>query len=95
MEQYVHTGVTIAVGFKKIVIRPYPVKGLDSGVWLVEEGLPERWAGWGRPNSVISARIGSLYQRLDPGGASSLWVKQAADGQNIGWVEVGKLNELP
>jgi hypothetical protein len=49
-----------------------PVAGLNSGVWLVEAGLPERWAGWGSPNGV----------------ASALWVKQAADGENIGWVGV-------
>lgn len=65
-----------------------PVAGLDSGVWLVEEGLPERWAGWGSPNGVIAARIGAMYQQLAPGGASALWVKQAADGQNTGWVGV-------
>jgi hypothetical protein len=49
-----------------------PVAGLNSGMWLVEAGLPERWAGWGGPNGV----------------ASALWVKQAADGENIGWVGV-------
>jgi hypothetical protein len=65
-----------------------PVAGLDSGVWLVEAGLPERWAGWGSPNGVIAARIGAMYQQLDPGDASALWVKQADDGKNIGWVGV-------
>jgi hypothetical protein len=65
-----------------------PVEGLDSGVWLVEASLPERWAGWGSPNGVIAARIGAMYQQLDPGDASALWVKQAANGKNIGWVGV-------
>lgn len=64
-----------------------PVAGLDSGVWLVEAGLPERWAGWGNPNGVIAARIGAMYQQLDPD-VSALWVKQAANGENIGWVGV-------
>jgi hypothetical protein len=64
-----------------------PVEGLDSGVWLVEEGLPERWVGWGNPNGVIAAHIGAMYQQLKPG-VSALWVKQADDGQKTGWMGV-------
>jgi hypothetical protein len=67
-----------------------PVTGLDDGVWLEVDGYPQQWAGWAAPNGVISAKIGSTFRRLDPGGAAALWVKQSDDGGDQGWVRLTK-----
>jgi len=78
----------------KFVMRDNQVEGaiavhnVTSGVWIVSDGSPQQWAGWSSPNNVISASIGSIFQRLDPGGAAALWVKQSDDGLNTGWVRL-------
>lgn len=65
-----------------------PLVGVSSGVWLVEDGEVQRWAGWDSPNGVITARVGSLFHRRDDGAAAALWVKQSFDADNDGWVRV-------
>lgn len=65
-----------------------PMAGVSSGVWLVEDGVVQRWAGWDSPNGVISARVGSLFHRRDDGAAAALWIKQNFEDQNVGWVAV-------
>ncbi len=39
------------------------VSGLTSGVWLVEDGVVQRWAGYGAP--AFAAPKGSIYTRVD------------------------------
>jgi len=41
--------------------------------------------GTGSPNSVVSARVGSLFTRTDGGAATTLYVKESGTG-NTGWV---------
>lgn len=41
--------------------------------------------GNGSPESVVAARIGSLYLRQDGGAGSSLYVKESGTGKT-GWV---------
>lgn len=43
-----------------------------------------KW-GTGAPESVVVARIGSVYLRLDGGASTSLYVKEAGDGLATGW----------
>lgn len=42
-------------------------------------------AGAGSPEGVVTARIGSIYQRSDGGAGTSLYVKESGTG-NTGWV---------
>ncbi len=65
-----------------------------SGVWLIEDGDIQRWAGYGYPNGLITANIGSTFHRLDAGGSRALWVKQSGTG-NTGWVGLSRPNVLP
>ena len=41
--------------------------------------------GFGTPESSVSANIGSLYQRLDGGANTTLYVKESGTGA-VGWV---------
>jgi hypothetical protein len=61
------------------------VSGLTSGTWLTHDGTPADWAGFGSPNSVVTAVVGSTYRQLDGTGASITWTKQVGTG-NTGWV---------
>lgn len=49
---------------------------------------PQCRAGTGSPESVISARIGSIYLRTDGGQATTLYYKESGTG-TTGWVAVG------
>lgn len=40
--------------------------------------------GYGSPENVVSASIGSLYQRLDGGATTTLYVKTSGTGA-VGW----------
>lgn len=42
-------------------------------------------AGTGSPEGVLTAGIGSIYQRIDGGAGTSLYVKESGTG-NTGWV---------
>ena len=64
------------------------INGLTTGTWLVDDGSPQIWAGWGSPNGVVTANIGSLYMRRDAGGAAAVWTKEADEGLNTGWVRL-------
>ncbi len=40
--------------------------------------------GYGSPENVVSASVGSLYQRLDGGATTTLYVKTSGTGA-VGW----------
>lgn len=42
-------------------------------------------AGYGSPEGVIAAPVGSTWRRLDGGASSSFYVKESSDGAT-GWV---------
>ena len=42
--------------------------------------------GIGSPESVVSARIGSLFLRQDGGASTTFYVKESDDGGLTGWV---------
>jgi hypothetical protein len=42
--------------------------------------------GKGSPETVVAAKIGSLYLREDGGAATTLYVKESNDGGNTGWI---------
>jgi hypothetical protein len=42
--------------------------------------------GTGSPESNVSARIGSLYLRVDGGAGTTLYVKESGAGTNTGWI---------
>jgi hypothetical protein len=46
--------------------------------------FPERFWGSGSPEGVVTARVGSLYQRIDGGASTSLYVKTSGTS-NTGW----------
>lgn len=48
---------------------------------------PEIIAGTGTPESVITARIGSIFMRADGGAGTSMYIKQSGTG-NTGWAAV-------
>lgn len=47
--------------------------------------VPFWTSGTGSPEGVVTARIGSLYSRIDGGAATSLYVKESTTG-NTGWI---------
>ena len=62
------------------------MSGLTGGVWRLSGGNTEQWAGFGSPLNVITAPIGSVYQRIDGGANTSLYVKESGNGASTGWV---------
>jgi hypothetical protein len=61
------------------------VAGLGGvGTWLVNNGNVQAWAGFGSPETVVTAPVGSIFQRLDGGAATSFYVKVSGTGAT-GW----------
>lgn len=59
---------------------------LEGGGNLVNgQNGPQLIAGSGTPESVVSAGIGSLFQRTDGGASTTLYVKESGVG-NTGWI---------
>lgn len=69
------------------------VAGLTSGTWLRHAGNPAEWAGFGSPNGVVAAPVGSTYHQVD-GAATIMWVKQTGTGSS-GWVVKALQNTAP
>lgn len=44
------------------------------------------YSGYGTPESSITAKIGSIYKRLDGGASTTLYVKESGANTNTGWV---------
>ena len=42
--------------------------------------------GTGTPEGVVTAERGTIFQRLDGGAATSIYVKESAGTLNTGWV---------
>jgi hypothetical protein len=60
--------------------------GLASPVvWIVSDGAPTEWAGFGSPDGLITSDVGSTYLRLNGGPGSTLYVKESGVG-STGWV---------
>jgi hypothetical protein len=56
---------------------PAVVSGLNSGHWLVYDGVVAHWAGFGSPEGAVAASPGALYARLDGGANQTLYVKES------------------
>lgn len=41
--------------------------------------------GYGSPENNFSAQVGSIYQRLDGGANTTLYIKESGDNTNTGW----------
>lgn len=50
-----------------------------------DTGLLRDFYGYGSPEGVITAMIGSTYRRIDGGANISLYVKESGSG-NSGWI---------
>lgn len=61
------------------------LSNVASGRWLISGGSPAQWAGYGSPETVVAAPVGSTYVRLDGGGGTTLYVKESTTG-NTGWI---------
>jgi hypothetical protein len=61
------------------------VNGLTSGTWLIDESKQSTWGGYGTPEGVVTAPIGSMYFRVDGGAGTCLYVKESGAG-NTGWI---------
>ena len=59
--------------------------GLTAGTWLINDGAVQEWGGFGSPETVVTAPIGSTYRRLDGGAGTSSYIKESGTG-NTGWV---------
>lgn len=46
-----------------------------GGVWLVNDGLPQQWSGYGSPG--MSAPNGSVFQRLDGGAGTTQYIRES------------------
>jgi hypothetical protein len=58
--------------------------GLTAGVWQVGGGKATEWEGYGTPESVVTAPIGSRFYRLDGGASTTLYIKTSGVS-NTGW----------
>ena len=56
---------------------PNNMGGISQGYWIVEDGLQQRFTGYGSPLGVIAAPVGSAMVRKDGGANSTLYVKEA------------------
>ncbi len=65
------------------------VSGLTGGRWKVGGN---QWAGYGTPEGVITARPGSMYQRID--GAGVIYVKETSIAYSTGWVALETTNRV-
>jgi hypothetical protein len=63
----------------------YNVRGLRLTAGNTLSAAPSTLAGYGLPQSVVTATPGSTFQRLDGGAATSFYVKESGTG-NTGWV---------
>lgn len=50
--------------------------GVAASYWLVSDGDTQQWAGYGSPNTVITAPLGSTFQRKDGGAGTSFYVNE-------------------
>lgn len=58
---------------------------LSSGTWLSHLGVAHSWEGYGSPEGVVTAPIGSTYRRLNGGSGTTLYVKESGAAAT-GWV---------
>ena len=58
--------------------------GLTTGTWLIGDGKPAQWAGFGSPESVVTAPIGSTYLRVDGGVGTAKYIKESGTS-TTGW----------
>lgn len=82
-------------GFREL--RPEDMKGVDGLATLNDmlkrlfENMPgdgetvQIFKGYGSPLNVVVAGVGSIYQRLDGGASTTLYVKESATDAT-GWV---------
>lgn len=62
-------------------------QNLQSPAWwarFLNSINPYQFSGTGSPEGVVVAPVGSLYQRLDGGAGTSLYVKESGTG-STGW----------
>lgn len=52
------------------------LSNVSTHYWLVNDGDTQQWAGYGSPNGVITAPLGSTYQRKDGGAGTSFYVNE-------------------
>lgn len=70
--------------------RPYQsfrLKSIAANQWVLQENSDIQYRGTGTPESVVTANIGSIFQRTDGSTNTTLYIKQSGTG-NTGWAPV-------
>ncbi len=66
-----------------------PISGIGEAStitnWIVNDGPAPQWQGFGDPEGVVSAPVGSTYLRLD-GGAGEVFNVKESGGGSTGWI---------
>lgn len=66
------------------------INALNEMLRMIFENLPADgdgigiYRGYGSPENLVTAKVGSLYQRLDGGATTTLYVKTSGTGAT-GW----------
>ena len=74
------------------VYRPLPADlaglraTLEQVLRLLDEYLSPILVGKGSPETVVKAKVGFIYLRLDGGALTSFYVKESGDNTKTGWV---------
>ncbi len=69
------------------------LSNISAGSWIVRDGPTPQWAGYGSPESAVTAPIGSTYQRVDGTGPTSFYTKATGTG-NTGWLARGSFTTI-
>lgn len=71
-----------------ILLANFAVTGFTSLLLATGAGTAIGWyVGSGSPENVVTARVGSLYSRIDGGADTTLYVKESGTG-NTGWAAI-------
>lgn len=67
-------GITALNNMLRMIFENLPADGEGIGIYR----------GYGSPENLVTAKVGSLYQRLDGGATTTLYVKTSGSGAT-GW----------
>ncbi len=72
-----------------MALKPFaavPMNDREWQAWLARTHDLGVLFGNGDPNGAVTARVATLYRRLDGGTGTCLYVKESGDNTDSGWV---------